>query len=252
MDDCPYLQAAKAYLVDCDRRGLRPATIRYYHMVLRRFHQATDSHQLAELTVAQVRKFQDESPELSHVSVRGYMRALKTFSTWMVDEGNLDADPLARLRPPRADRRLSVVPTDEELLALLRAAPPRARALLAVLAGTGLRVSDATTLDIDDLRPGELLVPTTKNRGGRALPLDPVLEAILALYAADLRPVGNRSLFVSRTGNRLSPDGVRGAASRAAGLANLTVRVTPHVLRHWHARDLAIHGTSVSILSDVP
>ena len=91
----------------------------------------------------------------------------------------LAVDPLARLRLPRVDQDVVTAPTDRELLALLWAASPLLRTVLAVLLGTGVRIGDLTALEVDDVRPGELIVARTKNRAGRLVPLDPVLQALL-------------------------------------------------------------------------
>lgn len=54
-----YAAAVEVYLADCRRRGLRPATLRYYEMVLTRFAAATAIGSLDEVTVAHAAAFQD-------------------------------------------------------------------------------------------------------------------------------------------------------------------------------------------------
>ncbi len=65
MDPSNYQLTTVAYLEDCRRRGLRPATIRYYDMVLRRFATATETAELSGLTIKAARDFQDHSPTLA-------------------------------------------------------------------------------------------------------------------------------------------------------------------------------------------
>ena len=139
--------AVEAYLRDCERRGLRPATLRYYRMVLGRFGALCAPMTPGDLSLASVRALQDRSPQLSPGSVRGFLRALKTFSGWLTDEGLLPADPLVRLRMPRVDTRPRVMPTDQEVAAMLRTVHPTLRVVMALLLGTGIRISDATSLD---------------------------------------------------------------------------------------------------------
>jgi site-specific recombinase XerD len=244
-----YASAVAAYLADCRRRGLRPATLRYYEMVLTRFGSATAIGALDELTVSRAAVFQDASAHLSPGSVRGFVRALKTFATWAHYQDLLPADPLARLRLPRADRRVIATPSDEELCALLGAANPRLRIVIATLAATGMRVSELCSLGLDDLRPAELRVATGKNRSGRLVPLDALLSRLLLLYVADLRASSAGSLLVSRTGRPLSADAIRHALADARQSAGLAIAIGPHVLRHWHARDLAAHGATDRLLA---
>lgn len=249
MDPSNYQQAVLAYLQDCQRRGLRPATIRYYGMVLRRFQAATGITEVACLTVPLARAFQDKSANLAIGSMRGFLRALKTFARWAAAEELLDHDPLDRLRLPRSDRRVIVAPTDSEILAVLRASAPLLRIVVALLVGAGLRISDACSLDLADVRPAELIVARTKNRAGRVVPLDPVLERVLALQIPRDDHADSLALFVSRTGRRLSPDAVRHGLSDARRRAGVDVTISPHVIRHWHARDLAAHDTHERLMA---
>lgn len=249
MDHSPYQLATLAYLEDCRRRGLRPATIRYYDMVLRRFETTSGITELAQLTVPLARTFQDKSSSLAIGSMRGFLRALKTFARWVAAEELLDHDPLERLRLPRSDRRVIVAPTDSEILAVLRASGPVLRVVVALLVGAGLRISDACSLDLEDVRPGELIVARTKNRAGRVVPLDPVLARILELNIRRDERADPMALFVSRTGRRLSPDAVRHALTDNRMRAGVEVTINPHVIRHWHARDLASHETHERLMA---
>jgi integrase/recombinase XerD len=237
------------YLTDCRRRGLRPATLRYYEMVLASFGQAAGVASLEQIDLARVRTFQDRSPQLSSGSMRGFLRALHTFVLWALEQDLLAADPLARLRLPRADRRIIAVPTDQELISLLAASNPTLRTVIATLAATGLRVSDTVGLSLTDLRPRELLVGRSKNRSGRIVPIDEVLAGLLTLYVKQVRSPTSTSLLVSRSGRRLSADAIRHVLADTVREAGVTIRVSPHVLRHWHARDLAAHNTSDRLLA---
>jgi integrase/recombinase XerD len=244
-----YASAVAAYLADCRRRGLRPATLRYYEMVLGRFGTVSAIGPLEHLTPSKVAAFQDASAQLSAGSMRGFVRALKTFAKWAHEQDLIGSDPIAKVRLPRADRRVIPTPSDQELRALLAAANPRLRIVIATLLGTGMRVSEICSLELADVRPEELRIATGKNRSGRLVPLDPVLERAIALYVRDLREAEMAALFVTRTGRPLTPDAVRHALAVARRAAGLSIAMGPHVLRHWHARDLAAQGTSDRVLA---
>lgn len=237
------------YLRDCARRGLRPATIRYYRMVLTRFGAVTGISEPAGLTIEAARAFQDQQPQLAIGSIKGFFRALRTFTAWAVDEGFLIHDPLRRLRLPRADSRVIAIPTDEELRTLLLASPPPLRVILSLILGTGLRISDLCALDTNVVRPNELLIVHPKNRTGRVVPIDSTTSAILSLYETDIRLPHERAFFVSRRRRRLDPSAVRLSLTDARRRAAIDLPIGPHVLRHWHARDLASHGTGERLLA---
>ena len=245
--DLPLKDALARYLADCRRRNLRPATLFYYETAIERV-TSDRCPTLEDFTRDNVRDFQDNSPTLSAGSMRGYLRASRTFSTWLFKEELIDSDPLANLAVPKVDRNIVEVPSDQELFALLDAAGPPLRVVVALLAGAGLRISDVCGLDIPDLRIDRLHVRTTKSRNGRVVPLDDVLAPVLHAYLADLRPIPRQfdteALFLSRTTRRLTAGCVRLALTAAVCRAGISVDVSPHVLRHWFARDLAAHETT--------
>jgi integrase/recombinase XerD len=249
MDHRTTLSAARdSYLADCRRRGLRPATLRYYGQAIDALG-GTGPRTLEEVTLAAGRDFLDASATRSPATLRGYVRALRTFTRWLADEGAVPADPLARLRGPRVDEALREVPTDDELARILRAVAPGRRLVVALLLGTGLRTSEACALDCRDVERGSIAVRHPKGRRARLLPLDPATEAIVrsCLRVAARGP--REPLLLSRAGDRVTPNAVRQLLRDAAARAGLAIPVSPHVLRHWHARDLAAHGTETRLLA---
>ena len=240
-----------AYLADCRRRQLRPTTLRAYRQALddlaRSFPEPDPL--LEALTLAAGRRWQDaRTGHLSARAIADRTRALRTFAAWIAAEGDLAADPFARLRPPRVDRRLRVVPTDEELTAVVDAVTPEEQVLLLVLAGTGMRVGDLCRLTLEDLVGDTLLLRDTKTRQDRLVPLDPGLQALLRYYAAELRPLGGpfeRALFLTRRRTPYRPEVIAALVRRGCARAGLGPRTfTPHAIRHWYARDLIAHQTN--------
>ena len=109
-------RAVADYLRDGARRGLRPATLRYYELALGRLGTAAALSAPDELTLACVRAFADAPGGLAPVSLRGYLRATKTFSRWLLDEGQIGADLAAAGQADaegseQADRRLPRSPS---------------------------------------------------------------------------------------------------------------------------------------------
>jgi integrase/recombinase XerD len=148
----------------------------------------------------------------------------------------------------------------DESLALIEAAGDdvplglRDRAMLEVLYGAGLRVSELVGLSLGavDRRAGLLRVVGKGNKE-RIVPLgEPALEA-LDLYLAEARPVLERAaarkddaVFLSRRGRRMTRQNffqrLRGIARRAGISSD---RVSPHVLRHAFATDLLEGGADL-------
>ena len=241
----------EAYLADGRRRQLRAATLRAYAQALADFVRSFPEPDppLAALTLAAGRRWQDlRAPSVAARTLAGRTRSLKTFAAWVAAEGDLPADPLGRLRLPRVDRHLRVVPTDEELLAVIDAVAPEEQVLLLVLAGTGMRVGDLCRLQLEDLVGDTLLLHDTKTREDRVVPLDPGLHALLRFYVAELRPPAGpfeRRLVLTRRRTPYQPGVVAALVRRGCARAGLGPRTfTPHAIRHWYARDLIVHQTN--------
>lgn len=240
------------YLADCRRRGLRATTRTAYRQALEDFLRSLpDDHaSLAALTLAAGRSWQDaRTGTVSAQTIFSRTRALRTFSAWAADEGDLPNDPFARLRGPRLDRHVRIVPTDEELARVLGVLDPERQVVVLVLAGTGMRVGDLCGLTVEDLVGDTLAIRDTKTRQDRTIPLDAALQAMLSFYATELRPIPRspfeRHLFLTRRGSPYRPGVIAKFVGVACGRAGLGPRrFTTHALRHWFARDLIAHGTN--------
>ncbi|MCY7419961.1 MAG: tyrosine-type recombinase/integrase, partial [Chloroflexi bacterium] len=245
-----------AYLADCVRRGLRPTTLRGYGADLGILARHLGGPAvLADLTLRTARDAVDVLGQRRQAgSVAGFVRVLRTFSTWCVDEGLLASDPLARLKAPRVDRKTIDVPTDHEIAAMTRTADPLGRLVIAILTGTGMRVGELCALDLDDVRPDCLVIRSAKAREGRVVPLDPALRAELDTWLRFGRPqplpLHARALLVTRTKRRASPDVIRHALRRISARAGIEgISIHPHLFRHWFARDLVAHDTPTLVIA---
>jgi len=123
----------------------------------------------------------------------------------------------------------------------------RDRALLELLYGCGLRVSEVTALRLEqiDLQVGYL---TVLGKGGkeRVVPIGRAAREALAVYLADERPrlLGPRSspvVFIRPGGHPISRQAVWKLVKRRATAAGVRAHVSPHTLRHSFATDL-LHG----------
>ena len=170
-------------------------------------------------------------------------RALQQFFRWLVEEGELTASPMARMRPPKLPEEPPTVMSDKELRALLAACSGtsfedrRDTALLMLLIDTGARVGEVVGIRDDDLDldQGEVRV-RGKGRRVRVLPIG--AKAIKALDRY-LRARGRRRgisepwLFVGARG-KLTDSGLRQILKRRSRQAGIG-HVYPHQLRHTFA-----------------
>lgn len=235
---------------------LRPRTIRDYEWALtHHLLPFFKDHLLPEITVAEVDRYKQakvREGKLASAQINKTLKRLSQILDLAVDYGHLPRNPAAskggrRRVKESAPRRTWVEP--EQLMALLDAAPKRHRAILATLAGAGLRVGELCALDWRDLDlpTGTLTVPESKTPAGRReidLPSGLVTE-LWTLAATSERTGPDDPVFIGRRRTRQTSDNVgrrlKSALKKAnveleaKGIAPISERVSPHSLRRTYA-----------------
>jgi len=189
--------------------------------------------------------------EYASSTVARKVAAIKSFFHHLVDIGELEDDPTATLDSPKIRKRLPKAISAEELQSLL-AEPageetPKAlrdRALLEVLYGTGLRVTELVSLDVDDvnLASGTLRVVRPKDKG-RVVPIhqraiEPLREYVERARIQLLRDPEEKALFLNHRGHRLTRQGLWLIVKHYVREVGISEDVTPHTLRHTFAAHL--------------
>jgi site-specific recombinase XerD len=254
-------------------RHLSAGTVEAYRRDLERLARflARGRLGLATATLHDLRRF------LAHLTTMGYARAsiarrvgaIHTFYRWASARGHVRADPAALLGRPKVISRLPTVLRPREAASLVEAPEPeveddveralalRDRAILELMYGSGLRVSEAAGLAIDrvDLDRGRVRV-TGKGSKDRELPLsDPARDAIREWIGAG-RPViaadpAGTALFLNRRGGPVGARDIRRLVGRYGGEKLAGRRVTPHTLRHSFATHLLEGGADIRAVQEL-
>jgi integrase/recombinase XerC len=252
----PSIEAALgAYLRDCRVRDLSPHTVAGYEDVLGRFTRFTlDAGlvSLSHLTVDHARSWLESRGALAPVSKAGYVRVLRAWSVWCSGEYEL-GDRLARLRAPRVPERIPRLLSDDEIGAMLAAAPAQTRFAIILLWETGVRASEATGIDLADLSELGIIIRHPKGLRERIVPVSPALAAETRAYLADVRPAyaaaEEHALLIGRHGARLTREGLRQSLARVARVAGVS-GANPHQWRRQFAHDWAFSGGPLFGLRD--
>ncbi len=184
------------------------------------------------------------------------------FYRYLQRSGVLDRDPLFGVALPRRPKRLPKVVAPATIARLLDAVPTntpqglRDRALLELLYGAGVRVSELVGLELAavDVERGSAIVRGKGNRERLVFFGRPAAAAIRE-YLAHGRPKlareGERALFVNRFGRRLSARMVQKIVRRYALAAGIPEELHPHVLRHSFATHLLDGGADLRVVQEL-
>jgi site-specific recombinase XerD len=197
---------------------------------------------------------------LSPHSINSYLRALRSFFSWLVAEGVLETSPFLKLKLPRVPHKVIKAFTRNEIQQLLSAIDIKSPcgyrnyAIILTLLDTGLRVSELTGLQLTDVRfeEGTFKVLGKGNRE-RFVPFGKEVQHCLWHYCRFLRPLPSSPasdyLFLTQDGNRLNKNLIETLMTRYARKCHLTgVRCSPHTLRHTAAISfLRNHGDIFSL-----
>lgn len=256
-------------------RGLSVHTVQAYARDLRRYTQWCEARGLRDVSsitpndvsdfAASLRHGGAEGPALSASSSARAVIAVRGFHKFGVREGWSMSDPCVDLRPSAIPQRLPKALSYSEVAAILDSAGDldtpiglRDRALLELLYGTGIRISEAVGLDIDDLDfDHHTLKVTGKGNKQRRLPLGEYADVALSDYLIRARPVfaakgrGTPRVFLNTRGGALSRQSAWLALSTAAQRAGIPVAVSPHTMRHSFATHLLEGGADVRVVQEL-
>lgn len=180
--------------------------------------------------------------------------AVRSFYRWMLREGHIDISPASRLQSPRVPRKAPRFLDVPEAAAVVEHPHQegwfllRNRALLELIYGSGIRVSEAVSLDISQLDLLNRLVRVMgKGKKERIVPFGPPAAEALRQWLSQIPPDG--PVFLNRFGKRLSS---RSAwkITRDAGTANGITGLHPHALRHSCATHLLGSGADLRVIQE--
>lgn len=241
-------------------KAASPHTLRSYRSDLREFRAFVGpAKPLKQIDGRTVRAYLAHlhSRGLDPASVARKLAALRSWFRFLVRRRVLARNVAREVRGPRLGQKLvSFLPIDEaqvlvEGRAVGGAARERDVAILEFLYATGLRVSELTALDVDDLdRAGQTVRVLGKGRKERIVPFGgQAARALDAYLGRRTEPRG--TLFTNHRGGRLSPRAIHAIVRKSAAAAGIVRRVSPHTLRHTFATHLLDAGADLRVIQEL-
>ncbi|WP_200966952.1 tyrosine-type recombinase/integrase [Insulibacter thermoxylanivorax] len=196
-------------------------------------------------------------------TVNNAIKSIKVFFDYLQEQGVIPSNPAVKLRPQRvqefdqprwldrAERsRLLFYIDNAELRKKNAWRFTRNRAICFVMLHAGLRVSEVANLELDDLDFYEEILHVRDGKGGKSrhIPMNKDLVGVLEEWLEYRDDVNTKKVFISQRKNALTVDGIEHlfrSLSVKVGIPDLT----PHVLRHTFAHDLAERGESLQTIA---
>jgi len=283
--DSSLKEVIMTYLEYCEiERNLSPNTIKMYHFYLTDFLDflATavkkDDIVLQDVTLDLIKKYRldlnrristKSNQEFKRSTQKTFLVAIRSFLKYLIVEEGLDLIPPDQVTLGKSEAHIPKVLNDEQMKTLFevqdlnRRSGVRDRAILEVLFSTGLRVSELTKLNIDDvnLTSGEFTV-IGKGRKVRTVYLSPSAINWLKRYI-DTRNDSFKPLFLRYSGKRmeeqdfdgvslrLTPRSVERLLKKYIKRGGISVDATPHTLRHTFATGLLREGADLRSVQEL-
>lgn len=251
-------------------------TLRNYSATLERFDDFLTGHlggaaSLADLAALETRDFraflaQRRNEGLAPPSIKLELSALKTFYAFLRKRTDIENDAISIMRGPKAKERLPRPINEADAGALIEAAgtimtttrkenweQARDAALITLLYGAGLRISEALSLRWGDAPLGETLRITGKGAKTRAVPVIPAAREAVDVYVK-LCPFGGEAddpLFFSTRGKPLSATLAQRTMAKLRAALGLPDSATPHALRHSFATHLLSAGGDLRAIQEL-
>ena len=191
-------------------------------------------------------------------SVTRKLAAIRRYFAWHIRNGTLKTDPTTGVRTPSGTGRLPKVLTKEQLNALLSCDDPdvpewkssRDTALIELLYGSGLRVSEVCSIDLDSINDrNNTVIVMGKGAKQRQIPVSE--PSVLAVkhwlrFRHEVMCQETYALFLNARGYRLAPRDVRRIIDERA-----LTPTHPHALRHTYATHLLDNGADLRAVQEL-
>ena len=191
------------------------------------------------------------------------LSSIKSFYHFLIYRNILDNDPTELLESPKIGLRLPVVLSLKEIddiVAAIDLSKPegqRNKAIIEVLYGSGLRVSELINLQLSKLYLDEgYMLVEGKGSKQRLVPMSPQALKQIALWkidrnGLDIKKGSEDVVFINRRGSKLTRDMIFKIVKDLTALAGITKNVSPHTFRHSFATHLLENGANLRAIQQL-
>jgi integrase/recombinase XerC len=262
--------AAKAvadFIRHLRERNASPHTVKAYSSDLLLFATYAGSRRWNQIDHVAIRGFLSQLYDkgLSKTSVARALAAVRSLYRWLAREGVVEQNPAKLVATPKLAKKLPRVPTIEEMNSVIdgempevAAFPERDRLMLELLYGCGIRNSELTGINLDDIRlSAEAILIRGKGKKERYVPFGDAVKAGLSVYLPERQKcLGARgkqcaALLINRRGGRLTTRSVGRIIKKIAVAKGLSPDVHPHTLRHAFGTHMLEEGADLRAIQEL-
>ena len=242
-------------------RAMSQNTVASYCSDVKRFMDSYTGR-IENADAEDIEKYIGSRKNLTARSQARVISSLRSFYDWLVQEGMITDNPCDNVDAPKIGRNIPDVLSEEEVSRLMDIVDTstwfglRDRAILEVMYGCGLRVSEAVNLKISVLFLDEGFIRIIgKGNKERLIPIgDMAIKALLIYLEARILPADRASediVFLNRYGRPLSRISMFKIIRSLAQLAGIRRDISPHIFRHSFATHLIEHGADLRVVQEM-
>ncbi len=251
-----------------ETKGLASNTLEAYKRDIFQFKEYLDSNhsvKLIEVNKTQIITYlmflQKENKAIS--TINRILSSLRCFYQYLLYKRIIKEDPTFNLQAPQREKKYPGILTAEEVELFLSMPKEedfkgiRDKAMLELLYGTGVRVSELISLDVDDMNLdiGYIVIRESELKE-RVVPIGKTSLSSLKLYINNyrekvLKSESENALFLNYRGKRLTRQGFWKIVKFYTKKSNINKNITPQTLRHSFAVHLLQNGANVKAVQEI-
>ena len=242
-------------------KGVSAHTVRAYKKDLEEFSEYAKTEP-GKMDMLDVRGFIADQIKkgLSKITVGRRLSSIRSFFKFLYREGYINSNPAKLVSNPKIPKLLPKFLSVDDIFSLIEKPegmgflPARDKAILELLYSSGLRVSELSGLNVDDLNIRESMAKIRgKGRKERIVPVGSKAIDALKSYMIErmLLKSNERALFLNRTRTRLTDRGVRRIVVKYARAVAINGQIGPHTLRHSFASHLLQGGADLRVIQEL-
>ena len=260
-------KAITQFLQSLRQRNASAHTIKAYSGDLAEFSAYVGPRGWKQIDHVTIRGFLSHlyEKELGKTSVARALAAVRSLYRWLAQEGVVEQNPASLVSTPKLPKKLPRVPTIEEMNGVLdgkmpeiAAFPERDLLMLELLYGCGIRNSELTGINLEDIRrSAEAILIRGKGKKERYVPFGDSVKTALAAYLpvrqkmlAEQKKTSS-ALLVNWRGGRLTTRSVGRIIKKIAVAKGLSPDVHPHTLRHAFGTHMLEEGADLRAIQEM-